>query len=166
MARLLRWLTQAVVLAALAAFIGALSVAPGYTYHPADMAFIRISFTHGAPRADCRRPTQAELTKLPPNQRRPNDCPRERPVIVLKFELNGVALLDETLPPSGLSGDSPSHLYRGFRVSPGAHRLRLAMRDNPRTVGFDYTSDFDVTLSPRQNLVVDFNPRSGGFRVR
>lgn len=166
MARALRWLLQAAVLAAVASLIGLLSVAPGYTHHPAGMAFVRISFTHGAPRAECRRPTQAELTKLPPSQRRPNECPRERPGIVLKFELDGAVLLEETLPPSGLSRDSPSHMYRGFSVAPGPHRLRLAMRDNPRTQEYDYTSEFDVTLSPRQNLVVDFNPRAGGFRIR
>lgn len=93
--RIVRWAAQLVILAGIAAFIGALSVAPAFTYRPADMAFIRINFTHGAPRAECWRPTQAELTKLPPSQRRPNDCPRERPAIVLRFELDGVVLLDE-----------------------------------------------------------------------
>lgn len=160
-----RLLAQAAVIAAAAAFIGFFSTAPRYTSLPENEAMIRLSFSHGAPRSNCRMLTAAERASLPPNMRITAECPRGRPSVHLRFELNGSPMLDEMLPPSGLAGDGNSRIYRNFLVPPGPHRLHLAMADTPRRDGFDTEREFDISLKPRQNVVVDYDARSG-FRLR
>jgi hypothetical protein len=77
--------------------------------------------------------------------------------------LDGEALFRADLPPSGLAGDGASTVYRKFPVAPGRHRLTARLRDSARTEGFDYESEREVMLEPRQNFVVDFKAASGGF---
>ena len=50
---------------------------------------VSLSFSRAGQRIrECRRLTQEELNRLPPNMRKPEDCPRERlPVRVLLEEL-------------------------------------------------------------------------------
>lgn len=163
---MIRYLRQVLVLAAIATFIGLFSVAPGYTHHPPDMAMIRLSFAHGAPRTECRRLSPAELARVAPNMRRPAECPRGRPSVFVTLELDGRPAFEALLPPSGLSGDGPSRFYRGLTVLPGPHRLRLGLRDTARDTGFDYTRSFDVTLVPTQHLTIDFDSGAGGFFLR
>lgn len=166
MSRILQRLAQILCLAAIGGLIGTLSVAPAYTRRAPKLAEIKLSFAHGAPRVDCHRRTVAELAKLPPQMRRPDTCPRGRLPVRVRFVQDGDVLLDATLPPSGLSGDGPSRIYRSFRVPAGRHRLTLFLRDTPRASGFDYTFEENVDVLPGQNLVVDFRPTTGGFYLR
>ena len=165
--RILQRCAQAVSLAAVAALIGFFSVAPAYTHLAPGLAVIKLTFTHGAPRVtDCRRLSSEELAKLPPNMRRPTECPRRRPPVWVEFTLDAQTMLTVWLPPSGLSGDGPSRIYRSFAVPPGPHRLTVRLRDSGRISGFDYEFDRTVDLAARQNLVIDFHPTSGGFYIR
>lgn len=166
MIRIARLAAQSLGLAAIAASIGALSVAPAYTHRAPGLADIRLSFAHGAPRADCHRLTAAELARLPPQMRRPQACPRTRLPVHVLFRLDGNMLLDAALPPSGLSGDGPSRLYRVFPVNAGQHRLALFLRDTARPSGYDYAFEQNVAVAPGQNLVIDFRPGTGGFYLR
>jgi hypothetical protein len=166
MSRLLRHGGQLLVLAAIAGLIGAFSVWPVYTHRVPALADIRLSFTHGAPRADCRRLSADELAKLPRQMRRPVECPRERLPVTVLFQIDGNVVLEATLPPSGLSGDGPSRLYRVFPVSAGEHQLVLFLRDTNREAGYDYSFEQNVALAPGQNQVIDFSPAKGGFYLR
>ena len=166
MTRALRVVAQVLCLAAIGALIGALSVAPAYTHRAAGLADIKLSFAHGAPRADCRRRSAEELAKLPQQMRRPIECPRTRLPVYVLFRIDGQAVLDAALPPSGLSGDGPSRIYRGFPVAAGQHRLELFLRDTDREAAFDYSFDQTVGVAPGQNLVIDFRPTTGGFYLR
>jgi hypothetical protein len=164
MIRTLRLVGQLACLAAIAALIGWFSVAPGYTHRAPDMAEVRISFAYGASRLDCHRLTQAELAKLPPQMRRPTECPRGRPALHLLFRMDGSTMLDTSLPPSGLSGDGPSRIYRAFPVRAGEHQVSLSLREPGRES--DYSFDRAVVLTRGQNLVIDFSSTSGGFYLR
>jgi len=165
--RLLRLSAQALSLAVVAALIGVFSVAPTYTHLAPGLALIKLTFTHGAPRVtDCRRLSSEELEKLPPNMRRPIECPRRRPPVWVEFSLDAQPMLTAWLPPSGLSGDGPSRIYRGFVVPAGSHRLNVRLRDSGRTSGFDHEFDQTVNLAASQNLVIDFHPTGGGFYIR
>lgn len=159
-------LTFAVMLAATAG-IAALSDWPLYRHHPADMAQVKLSFSHGSDRkAGCRPATAEELAKLPPNMRRPVVCPRDRPSVRIEADLDGRPLLRAEIRAGGIAGDGPARLYRKFSVPAGPHVLDLRLSDTGRAEGFDYTGRMEVALAPAQNFVVDFRPAEGGFVAR
>lgn len=146
--------------------VAALSSQPRTRVLPEGSAVFTITFTHGADRVtECRRLTPEELAKLPPNMRRPTECPRERLPVVLELDLNGAPLLHASLPPTGLSGDGPSQLYRRFVLPAGDYTIAARLRDTRRATGFDHETTREVHLAAGQNLVVDFRPDSG-FIIR
>ena len=167
MPRLTQYLGQVAVLAAIAAFVGYFSAAPAYHQVPDGMAQIKLSFGHGGERVeDCRKLTPEEIAKLPPNERRPNTCLRERLPVTVVIELDGKPLYEDVLQPSGLSRDGPSETYRKFLVPAGPHRITARLRDSKREEGYDYQNEFEVDLAPLQNLAIDFKADQGGFLFR
>lgn len=164
----LRWGGQAAAYAVFAAFIGYFSSAPAYTRLDPAKALVKVSFSHGAPRqAACRERTAEELAKLPPTMRRKMDCPRVRPTVSFELLVDGTPLIAESLPPSGLSKDGPSRIYRTIPVAAGTHTLTARLRDTVRDDGgWDYERTITAELEPAQNLVVDFRADAGGFLFR
>lgn len=163
----LRYIGQAGVLALFAVFIGYFAAGPAYTAFPADRALIKLSFSHGGgPISECRRLTAEELAKLPPNMRRPTQCPRERVPLLIELVVDDQVLFNGVRPPTGLSGDGPSRVYERFVVTPGAHRLVVRLRDTGRINGFDHEYATEVMLRAQQSLAIDFRPETGGFMLR
>jgi hypothetical protein len=157
-------LGQAVAYAAFTALIGTFAAAPAYVAHDPALAQIKVSFSHGgAPVSECRRLTQEELLKLPPNMRRPLDCPRGRVPVMIEIDLDGQPLMRETALPTGLWQDGPSTVYARFAVPPGRHTLVARMRDSRRTEGFDHVRETGIELQPRENRVIEFRADKGGF---
>lgn len=164
MPKIAAYLGQFVVYAAIAATFGYFANGPAYSPFPEDKAQIVLSFSHGAsPKGGCRKLTAEEIAALPANMRRPEICPRERLPVDVELQLNGNLLFAASLPPSGLSGDGRSQVYRRFEVEPGSHRLLARLRDSEREEGFDYRREAVIDLSPGENLVVDFRSELGGF---
>jgi hypothetical protein len=162
--KLVQFVGQAIAYAAFAVAIGYFATRPAYTHLDPDKALIKLSFSHaGQRKGDCRRLTPEELAELAPNMRRPLDCPRERLPLRVELLLDGATVFQGELPPSGLAGDGASTVYRKFPVAPGQHRLTARLRDTARTEGFDYESEQDIVLEPRQVFVVDFKAALGGF---
>lgn len=152
---------------AFVAGIGYLSTNPGYSPIPPDAAMLVLSFTHVGQRVgECRRLSPEELAKLPPNMRRPLDCPRGRVPVLVELELDGKLFARHTLQASGLSHDRASSIYEKYVVPAGRHRLVARLRDSARPEGFDYERVADVTLEPHKSLVLDFNTEDGGFFFR
>lgn len=150
-------------------FAGAawLSTFPTYRQIPADTAVVKLSFSHGADRsASCRRRSPEELAKLPPNMRRPLDCPRTRGPVYTELVIDDKMTFAASLPPSGLWSDGPSRVYRRFILPAGRHVIVARLRDTPRTDGFDHAIERAVELVPGQSLAVDFRPELGGFIIR
>jgi hypothetical protein len=140
---------------------------PVYHQIPPHSAILKLSFTHGSNRqAECRRRTPEELAKLPPNMRKPLECPRTRGAVYVELDLDGQTIYRASLPPSGISGDGPSRLYRRFVVPAGPHTVAVRMRDTPRNEGFDYAKSGAVVLAADANFVVDFRAEAGGFVFR
>lgn len=155
---------QALAYAAIAALIGYLSTAPDFVRFPEDMAQIKVSFAHGAkPKGGCRRRTAEEIAALPPNMRRPLDCPRERLPIAVEIEIDGKMVISEMLPPTGLNDDGPARIYRKITIPPGRHRVVARLRDSDRAEGFDYVRDSVIDVEAGHNIVVDFKADLGGF---
>jgi hypothetical protein len=162
-----RFLGQGFVYLLAAAATGYLASRPVYHQVPADKAQIKMSLSHGAERvAECRRLTSQEIAKLPPSQRRPNTCERQRVPIRVQLVVDDAVVYDEELVPIGLSADGPARTYQKFLVPAGQHRITARLRDSRQADGFNYETTRLVELSPWQSLAIDFSTDAGGFIFR
>ncbi|MGE0358464.1 MAG: hypothetical protein AB7P08_16290 [Burkholderiales bacterium] len=166
MRRALRLGAQAVLYAAFAAALGYFSTSPAFEPLPAGHALIRLSLNHAGQRKfECRTRTAAELAKLAPNMRAPEDCPRERAPVRVKVELDGSSVADIVAQPAGLSRDGASVAYRRLPVPAGTHRLRVSLADDAAGT-FDRVREATLRLDPGRVLVIDFEPGQGGILLR
>lgn len=162
-----RYVGQATIYGTLALAVGYFSHRPLVAYFPADKAQIKLSFAHGAKRAeDCRRLSPDEIAKLPPRERRPHTCGRERLPMRIQLLVDEIPIYDEILQPTGLSRDGPARIYRKFAVTAGRHEITARLRDSNRTAGFDYERRASIELMPLQNLAIDFSSDQGTFTIR
>lgn len=167
MPRAWSFIGQAVVFAAVAAFVGYFSAHPLYRQVPAGEAQIKLALQQGGERvADCRRFSAEELAKLPTTQRRPNNCSRERLPLVIELSFDGRPIYEDVLQPTGLSRDGASRTYQKFLVPAGQHVIEAKLRDSKRSSGFDYEKRVEAELKSWQNLAIDFNAEKGGFLFR
>jgi hypothetical protein len=167
MQRLARLAGQALFFLLAAAFTAFFASHTVYDPFPENAALIKLSFNHGAVRKEeCRRLTSEEIAALPPEDRRPNTCTRERVPLRVQVLVDGELRYDAELQPSGLSRDGPARCYRKFQVAAGRHRLELRLRDNRSLEGFDFESEREVELAPLESLAIDFKADAGGFVFR
>lgn len=167
MLSLLRYAGQIAFFALAAVITGYFASAPSYRQLAPDLAQIKLSFAHGAARVeDCRRFTAEEIAALPPSERRPNTCARERVTVHVQLEIDGEIVLDRELEPTGLSRDGPARIYEKFELPAGRHAIAARLRDSRRDEGFDYQANHVVDLGPLQNLAIDFKADKGGFEFR
>ena len=124
---------------------------------------LTLSFGHGADRkAACRPATPEELAALPPNMRRKEICPRERPPIRVELDIDGRAAFRADVPPSGIAGDGPSRVHESFTLPAGAHAIAVRMSDRPGD-GFTWQSSRTVEFAAADHRVIDFRSEAGGF---
>ncbi len=148
----------AAALALFAFIVGWLSVWPRFSLIGADEAMISVSLSHAGQRiSECRKLSQEELNKLPPNMRKLDECPRERLPVKVTFTSNGNMLYQATLSPSGLWTDGESSAYQRLPVKAGMQQLFIGMVDSDRSEGFDYFLEENINLVPGQHLVVTFD---------
>jgi hypothetical protein len=158
---------QAVFYGLVAIAVGYFASRPALDYFPQDKAQIKLSFAHGANRVqECRKLTPEEIAKLPPRERRPHTCGRERLPIRVQLMVDDVPIYDEVLQPTGLSRDGPARVYRKFEVPPGRHEIIARLRDSARDDGFDYERRVSLELVPLQSLAIDFRSDQGTFIIR
>jgi hypothetical protein len=159
-------IAQLVAYAAFALVVGYLSNRPSYQHHDPELGLIKISFHHaGKPIRECRRLTVEEIAALPPNMRRPTDCPRQRVPLAVEIDLDEKALYRAKLAPTGLAEDGPASAYARFPVPPGIHAIKARLRDSRRESGFDYQQQRTIEISPNHILVIDFREDLGGFLI-
>ncbi len=146
------------VLTAVTAFAATFSNAPAYRQIPAGTGVIKFSFSHSADRGrECRRRTPEELAKLPPNMRRPLDCPRSRRGIFAELAIDNVVVFSKELPPSGFAKDGPSQVYRRFTVAAGSHTIAARLRDSRWHASFQSELLRSAVRSDMGNWVRDFS---------
>jgi hypothetical protein len=161
------WIGQLLLYALFALVIGVFSHWPVYRHLASDQALIKISFTHtGKPAGDCRAQSAAELARLPPNMRAPTKCPRERSPVSIEVDVDGVAAVRRTAPPSGLSRDGASAVYQRLVVAAGEQRIAVRLNDDARKPGPTYQREATVKLAPAQVLVIDFDAEKGGITLQ
>lgn len=158
----LRFLLQAINYTVFMALVWYFATSPSIKIIADDEAMITVAFSHaGQLREPCRRLTQEELNKLPPNMRKAEDCPRERSPVKIEIELDGEKLYSETLQPPGLFEDGGVDVYYRKKIPAGVHRLSLKMNDSVRIEGFNHNLDREIDVPPAQILLVGFENKSG-----
>jgi len=154
----------AFVYIAFAVIVGYLSVWPRFQLIDDGKAMISLSFSHAGQRIrECRKLTQEELNKLPPNMRKPDDCPRERLPIRVVFSANGETLYEAIRMPTGLWKDGSSNIYKRLTVESGNQHLFIGMNETGESPDFDFTLEQDVELAPGKHLVVEFDDIQQSF---
>jgi len=152
--------------AVFAVVVGLLSVWPRYNLVDADNAIITVTYAHAAQRVgECRILTQEELNELPPNMRKPSDCPRERHVVRFEMRSGDEVLYKDVLLPSGIWSDGKANIYQRVVVPAGRHDIFVGMNDSGGKAGFDYEIRTSLDIASGRNVVVQFNPESQQFTV-
>jgi hypothetical protein len=155
---------RAALFAAFAALLGVFSHWPPYSAFGPDEALLTLSLVHaGQRKGPCRQRSAAEIAALAANMRRAEACPRERLPLQVTMTLDGVPLVVATAPPSGLSRDGMSTLYRRLPIGAGRHRLATCLRDSARPMGCDWAREAEIVTHPGERFVVDFRSEEGGF---
>lgn len=142
--------------------VALLSGRPVWQSLPDDHGLLRLSFTTSGARR-CRDRTPEELASLPRNMRQEQVCERRRAPVQVEMDLNGQALLSETLQPTGLAGSGPSRIYRRFELSAGEYDVALRLRTDPDAAEFASTTQHRVELRPGQSLAIDYDDETSSF---
>lgn len=143
------------------------TVWPRFSQLAEGNAIISLTFSHAGQRVEaCRKRTQEELNKLPPNMRKASDCPRERHPVNVVFSADGQVLFDKSLQPSGFWKDGESTVYYRMEVPAGSHELFIGMSDSGREDGFDFSGQTEFALAEGQHVVVEFDHLQQTFIFR
>ena len=159
-----QWVGQFFLYGLFALTIGVFTQWP--PYHPIgqDQALIKVSVARlGQPVGECRRLTDEELARLPPNMRDPVECPRERSPLTMEVNVNGTRMLKRVAEPGGLSRDGSAAIYERLVVPAGEQRISVRFNDDVRPGARVYEHEASVALLPGQVLVIDFDAEKGGI---
>lgn len=161
-----RLLGQAIAYGVFMAVLGIFSIWPGYRILDEQEAIVSLTFSHAADRIEeCRRLTQEELNELPPNMRKPDDCPRERHPVHVELRIDDTLVHSETALPSGLWSDGKANIYRRITIDAGEHALYVGMNNSGSENGFNFELRQDITIVSGQNLVITFNDLQKKFLI-
>ena len=160
----MRWLGEALAYALFAVVVGAFSAWPSYRLIGTQQAIVSLTFSHAGQRiSPCHILTQAELDALPPNMRKPADCPRGRHPLMLELMSNGELLYRGEIRPSGLWEDGKANVYERIVIPAGRHEIRARMNDSGSD-GFDVERSVTLDVTPGRNVVVRL--ADGKFQIR
>ena len=162
----IRYLLQAVNYTVFMALIWYFATSPSVRVLNNDQSVITIAFAHaGELREPCRRLSQEELAELPPNMRKPEECPRERSPVIIELSLDGNKVYEESLAPPGLFNDGGVDIYYSKKISAGKHHIEIKMDDSIRKEGFNHFFSQDINIDPSKILLVSFD-QDKGFIIR
>ncbi|PKM06806.1 MAG: hypothetical protein CVV14_11180 [Gammaproteobacteria bacterium HGW-Gammaproteobacteria-4] len=158
MNEIVKWIGQGLLYLVFAATLATFSHWPTYQHLVPDKAVIKLSLSHqGKLLGDCETLSIDELARLPPNMRAPVRCPRERSPLIVEVDIDGALAHRQIAAPSGLSSDGAATIYRRIEVDAGPHHIAVRLKDDARSEGFDYRHEADITLTPAEILVIDFD---------
>lgn len=160
--KILSYLFQFVNYAIFMFIVWYFSVNPSYQHTSPDQAIIALSFSHaGQPISECRKRTEEELAKLPPNMRAPMDCPRQRSPIEVELTLDNEVIFHDVFEAKGASGDWGVDVFKEFKVPVGHYSLKMRLKDSVRVDDYNYHFEKEVDIKPLQLLLVDFKTNQG-----
>lgn len=160
--KVLRYILQAFNYTLFMAIIWYFSNMPSFRQLGDDQAVLTIAFSHaGETLKPCRTLSPEELAALPPNMRKPTDCPRERSPVVVEAHMDGELIHRQVEEAPGLFKDSGVDIYLLRKIPAGKHQLKIQMDDSVRKAGFEHSFEQEITIEPAQILLVDFLPELG-----
>ena len=160
----LRLLLQVFNYSVFMALVWYFSLYPPYQQLQENQAMVTITLGHvGRHITPCIKASQEELMKLPPNMRKPMDCPRERSPVTVRIQLDDHVIFDKIAPPKGLYKDQGIDIYQNVRVPAGQHRLIAWLNDDVNVQGPIYSYEKDITIRPEQHLVIEFKSDTHEF---
>ena len=163
----MKLLAEIVMYVLFAVVVGVLSVWPPYQLVDDEHAIVSLVIARAGTRiGECRTYSQDELNKLPPNMRKPADCPRERHPVRVELRSGDRVLYEETLPPSGIWADGKASIYQRIVVPSGVQELFVGMNDSGGQTGFDYEKSTTLDMAPGRNLVIRFDGQTQQFLIR
>ena len=161
----MRILLALVCYAVFAAAVGLFSIWPEYDYVNPDEAIISVAFSHAGQRvSQCRRLTQDELNELPPNMRKPSECPRGRHPVHVQLSLDGESLLDQVLPASGIWSDGKANAYERLTVRAGVYDFEVVINDGGGSSSGEMKTRARLEVRPGSNVVVSLDGRQVTIR--
>ena len=129
-------------------------------------ARIRLSWRFRAAVEECRELSEEELAELPAHMRRSTVCERTVPPHHLRVEVDGRALLDETIRAAGAQADHPLYVFREVPVEPGRHdvRVRFERLDGEADAAEPLVLETTLDLEPREVGLITYDPGAGLLR--
>ncbi|GAB0057393.1 hypothetical protein SIID45300_01720 [Candidatus Magnetaquicoccaceae bacterium FCR-1] len=161
------FMVQFIAYACFFGVIFVLSTSPAYEYLKPGQAEVKLAFKHTSQREEpCQEITPEELQKLPPNMRKPKNCPRKRAPIYIELLLDDNFLATRTFIPPGVSQDMSTFVYAKFSLPAGEHKLTVRMRDSARTDnGFDFIEETRRDWRPGQGIRIEFDESVDRFVI-
>jgi len=143
--------------AVFAAAVGYFSESPDFRLREPEQALLKLSISHqGELRYECRERSAEEIEDLPPNMRRPLDCPRERWPLQVSLHMDEMTLFDAGIPPTGLAKDGTAYAYRRLPIPAGEHTLTLSVLDSQAPGAEPDRRTETLELTPGQVLVMEY----------
>jgi hypothetical protein len=142
-------------------FIGYFSVAPGYQYADGQSSVLKLVVRHsGFLLGECRVVSQQELMELPPNMRKPQDCPRGKAPMSVSLLVENEVFYDGIIKPSGIHSDGVLALYQQFNIPPGHVSVRLAIESGKQDPQL-FKREIDVR--PSDVLLLEYHDSGFSF---
>lgn len=159
-----QWLTLILLWSVLAGSVGVFSSWPSVQVLAADETAIKVVIRYsGKTLGECRQLDDAELSRLPPNMRQIQVCPREKSPLYAELMINGEVRYQQTIIPSGLHNDGVVAAYEVLNARAGINRIHFRIRDDERSEAFSHELDEELTLRPDRIVTLHF--ADNGFRV-
>ena len=143
------------------------SMYPSFRQLEENQAMVTFTMSHvGKHVTECVKMSYEDLMKLPPNMRKPMDCPRERSPVIMELTFDDEVVYSHTAQPVGLYKDQGIDIYEDIKVTAGKHRIKAWVNDDVNVEGPIYLHEQDIELRPEQHLVIQFESRLNGFSVK
>ena len=143
------------------------SIYPPYRQLEENQALITFTMSHvGKHVTECKKTSYEDLMKLPPNMRKPMDCPRERSPVVMELSLDNNVIYSHVAQPVGLYKDQGIDVYEDIKVPAGRHHIKVWINDDVKVEGPIYRYEQDVDIHVEQHLIIQFESKLNGFSVK
>jgi len=167
MNKIIRYPLQIFNYAVFMALVWYFSIYPPSRQLTENQAMITFTMSHvGKHVTECKKTSYEDLMKLPPNMRKPMDCPRERSPVIMELQLDDEVIYSYTAQPVGLYKDQGIDVYEDIKVSSGKHHLKVWINDDVKVEGPIYKYEQDIDIQPEQHLVIQFESKINGFSIK
>jgi ferredoxin/coenzyme F420-reducing hydrogenase delta subunit len=154
-------LAAALVAAILVGAIGVVSDL-GYAAPRREGSELVVTLKHpGKVGENCRELSPEELAQRPVHMRRAQICDRARASVRLRVSVDGVRVIEESVPPTGIWSDGNSIAVERLPVEPGEHRVHVAIGDSADLEEWSYTTEQTLSFEDAARRVVAFDRLSG-----